>query len=389
MGLLDGLNDPISMGLLGAGAALLQPRRVGFGDAINAFQGSAVETQNRVALQKRNEQQTQLLMMQLAQMKEAQEREKQRRTMAQQFNQTGAQQAASLPGGPTEANAAKIPQMPGGFDANGYMQALLGQGDLEGAGQAARFTPKAPEDFTLSEGQTRHGADGKVKASGAQRQSDFERMISAIYPPGSPEYVRIMRDKITKDSTHQPPVQVSYGAPVAGVDGKGNPVFFQPSKDGKTPPTLVPDFKPAPQNRDTKLPAELQRMQIAGDAMESLLGDYENMLRKHSPRDPMVQANPAVRADMQALKRNIELQLKELQALGALAGPDVQIIRESLTDPFSFTGALYGKDGLLSQAQRSRQLIKVRREAVSKSQGKQPDAPAAPQQNDDPLGLRK
>jgi hypothetical protein len=47
MGLLDGLNDPMAMGLLGAGAALLQPRRVGFGDAINAFQGSAVETQGR------------------------------------------------------------------------------------------------------------------------------------------------------------------------------------------------------------------------------------------------------------------------------------------------------------------------------------------------------
>jgi hypothetical protein len=376
------------MGLLGAGAALLQPRRVGFGDAINAFQGSAVETQNRVALQKRNEQQTQLLMMQLAQMKEAQEREKQRRTMAQQFNQTGAQQAASLPGGPTPQNAAQIPNMPGGFDAAGYQQALLGAGDMEGAGQVSGFLPKKPEDFTLSEGQVRYGANGKPIASAAQKQGDFERMLSAVYPPGSPEYARALRDKIAKDSTHQPPVQVSYGAPVAGVDAKGNSVFWQPDKHGGTG-KVVDGFKPAPQNRDTKLPAELQRMQIAGDAMESLLGDYEGMLRKHSPRDPMVQANPAIRADMQALKRNIELQLKELQALGALAGPDVQIIRESLTDPFSFAGAIYGKDGLLSQAQRSRQLIKVRREAVSKSQGKQPDAPAAPQQNDDPLGLRK
>jgi hypothetical protein len=165
MGLLDGLNDPMAMGLLGAGAALLQPRRVGFGDAINAFQGSAVETQNRVALQKRNEQQTQLLMMQLAQMKEAQEREKQRRMMAQQFNQTPGAQAASLPGGPTEANAAQIPNMPGGFDAKGYMRALLGTGDMEGAAQASGFIPKAPAPYTMKPGEVRFGGDDKPIAS--------------------------------------------------------------------------------------------------------------------------------------------------------------------------------------------------------------------------------
>jgi hypothetical protein len=279
MGLLDGLNDPLSMGLLGAGAALLQPRRVGFGDAINAFQGSAVETQNRVALQKRNEQQTQLLMMQLAQMKEAQEREKQRRTMAQQFNQTGAQQAASLPGGPTPQNAAQIPNMPGGFDAYGYMQALLGAGDLEGAGQASRFTPKAPEDFTLSEGQTRHGADGRVKASGAPKQGEFERMLGSIYPPGSPEYNRALQNWVTKQTTHQPQVSVSYGAPVAGRDAEGRDVFFQPSKDGKSPPSIIPGVAPP----KAQVPAALQE-KIAQNTVT---------LQKIDKAIAMVDANPA------------------------------------------------------------------------------------------------
>jgi hypothetical protein len=38
---------------------------------------------------------------------------------------------------------------------------------------------------------------------------------------------------------------VSYGAPVAGVDASGRPVFFQPSKDGSAP-AIVPGVAPKP-----------------------------------------------------------------------------------------------------------------------------------------------
>jgi hypothetical protein len=280
MGLLDGLNDPMAMGLLGAGAALLQPRRVGFGDAINAFQGSAVETQNRVALQKRNEQQTQLLMMQLAQMKEAQEREKQRRTMAQQFNQTPGAQAASLPGGPSPQNAAQIPNMPGGFDANGYMQALLGAGDLEGAGQAARFVQK-PADLV------KVGADEslvdpitkKAVFTGKAKQSEFERMLGSIYPPGSPEYARALQNWVTKQTTHQPQVNVSYGAPMAAVNpATGKVELVRPDNKGGMAFTGI---KPAPTDRDIR-PTDGQsnaalyasRMEEADKIIKDVEGKY-------------------------------------------------------------------------------------------------------------------
>jgi hypothetical protein len=70
MGLLDGyLNDPMAMGLLGAGAALLQPRRVGFGDAINAFQHQAVGTQGRNELRRMHEAQLENILAQAAQRK--------------------------------------------------------------------------------------------------------------------------------------------------------------------------------------------------------------------------------------------------------------------------------------------------------------------------------
>jgi hypothetical protein len=187
-------------------------------------------------------------------------------------------------------------------------------------------------------------------------------------------------------------VNINYGTgstPMQLPDG--SIVMVQLSGTPGAPPQIVraPDgapMRPPPQNRDTKLPAELQRMQIAGDTLSTLLDQYEGMLKQHNPRDPAVQANPTVRADMQSLKRNMELQFKELQALGALAGPDIEIMRQSLADPFSVSGAYFGRDGLLAQVRRARDLVKTRASAVTRSQGK-PDQ--EPQPDADPLGLRK
>lgn len=48
---------------------------------------------------------------------------------------------------------------------------------------------------------------------------------------------------------------VTYGAPVAGVDNSGNPVFFQPSKGGGAP-AVVPGVKPEP--KEAKSPTEAE-----------------------------------------------------------------------------------------------------------------------------------
>lgn len=72
------------------------------------------------------------------------------------------------------------------------------------------------------------------------------------------------------------------------------------------------------------------------------------------------------------------MQYKELISLGALAGPDLQIIGDALSDPFTFKGAYYGKDGLLAQVGRARQLIEERRRAMQADAGAAADQPAAP-----------
>jgi hypothetical protein len=62
------------------------------------------------------------------------------------------------------------------------------------------------------------------------------------FPPGHPAR-KVYDNAITKATTHQPGVSVSYGSPVAGTDQAGNPVFFQPDKGGGAP-AIVPGVRP-------------------------------------------------------------------------------------------------------------------------------------------------
>lgn len=48
---------------------------------------------------------------------------------------------------------------------------------------------------------------------------------------------------ISKETTHTPAVNVTYGAPVAGEDPQGNKVFFQPAKGGGAP-AIIPGVTP-------------------------------------------------------------------------------------------------------------------------------------------------
>lgn len=84
-------------------------------------------------------------------------------------------------------------------------------------------------------------------------------------PPNDPRR-KLYDQQITKATTHAPPVSVSYGSPVAGVDAQGNPVFFQPSKGGGAP-SVIPGVRPPESNK----PMTVEEANAAGyaDRMQS------------------------------------------------------------------------------------------------------------------------
>lgn len=95
-------------------------------------------------------------------------------------------------------------------------------------------------------------SEGVVVGQGKpDNQSDLARLMTEMnaLPAGDPRRT-IYKSAIDKATTHQPGVNVSYGAPVAGVDAKGNPVFFQPNKTGGAP-VIIPGVRPNDQQGQT------------------------------------------------------------------------------------------------------------------------------------------
>lgn len=393
MGLLDifaSTGDPErdaarNRGLLAAGLQLMQAKGKLFpalGQAGMAGLGASDQyaQQSQATEARRLQQQMQQMQMQQAQ------RQAQLEALPGQFYRAPSSPGVDATGGmDTAMENPNNASGPGGFDMQGYIQALMAKSPIQALQLQQAMQKEQPKPLVSKPGEiARHPVTGQILWENPAEQKPGEAP-SAIKEY---EFAKAQGYKGTfeqwKQAQKPAGVQVSYGAPVAGVDAEGKSVFFQPSKDGRSAPAIVQGVKPAPQNRDTKLPAEIQRMNIAADTMGTLLDQYETMLKKYNPRDPTVQMNPAVRAEFQSLMKGIQLQFKEVQALGALAGPDLALMEAAITDPFTFKGVMYGRDGLIGQIKQSRNLLKLRSDATAKSQGQQSAVP-----DNDPLGYRK
>ena len=84
--------------------------------------------------------------------------------------------------------------------------------------------------------------EDKTVASTTLNKLITERQALAKLNPNDPN-IKLYDDAIRKETTKSEGINISYGAPVAGVDAQGNPVFFQPSKTGGQP-QIVPNVSP-------------------------------------------------------------------------------------------------------------------------------------------------
>jgi len=133
-------------------------------------------------------------------------------------------------------------------------------------------------------------------------------------------------------------------------------------------------------SEQAKVPAEIQRSEVALRALDEGLIAYMNELKKIDPRS-LDQLNPDKQVQIKALLADLIINWKEAGQLGALTGPDVGIIERALTDPFTMKGAWYGKDGLLNQIEAAQETMRRRKKALTDKYGIQfPEQPsAAPQ----------
>jgi hypothetical protein len=194
MGLLDqfaNLNPEQTQGLLAAASQILQqsgdPRRpFGIGQAmgagIEAYQGSTEAARQRKL---QEAQQAQMAQMRGLQMQDMQGGLDDRaRTRAQEQSianaargafRTPEQMASSLPGGPTNANAAQIPNMKPGFDQDSFIDQVMQIDPMRGLALRQQFAKQAPQ-IERVEVAMRDGVPVRVMTfkDGTERVSAFD-----------------------------------------------------------------------------------------------------------------------------------------------------------------------------------------------------------------------
>lgn len=105
--------------------------------------------------------------------------------------------------------------------------------------------------------------------------------------------------------------------------------------------------------------------QVTGiDATRNALTAFETALTNFNPRNPLDLASPEKRATMQTLGVQLSMALKEAMNLGALTGPDVEILAKTVADPTSLRAMYYGGGNLTKQIEIVRNAIEQRRRGL-------------------------
>lgn len=310
------------------------------------------------------------------------------------------QQALAGGGGPTVANAARMPAVDPRLQAlHGLMQASGGK--LVSPVDYLKEANPRDEFVTLAPGSVRVNARTNqpvFTAPKEQKESPFiEQMRAAGIDPASPEGQGMLRDMLRKQSTHSPAVTVSYGAPQAGVDDKGNPVFFQPSKGGGAP-AIVPNVRPAAKEEKSLTEGQAKavlfssRMQAADKVMADLARKgfsttIPGATKNSVLGDVITAASPAEQQQLVQAKRDFVNAVLRRES-GAVISPE-----EFANAERQYFPQIGDSRPVIEQKARNRRAaIEGMRADVPQNRQGEVDrisgGNSAPVANDDPLGLR-
>ena len=115
--------------------------------------------------------------------------------------------------------------------------------------------------------------------------------------------------------------------------------------------------------------AETDKLTVLGN-LEDALNEYEATLKQYGPE---IMAGEG-RLALQSTYTPLLMQMKEADNLGALTGPDLELMYQTLTDPTSLTAQLYEKTGqtgaLVNQLDVIRKRVQNQRRRLTGDSGK-------------------
>lgn len=288
-----------------------------------------------------------------------------------------------------------VPPSAGGFDRSRFVSNLYRAGMPSEAMRVedslrkelpvekldpSKFTAESLAAFMASGGRDYSVLRPYVPPEKPAAPAEIEKLIAArnALPPDHPDRA-VIDERIAALNYRQPPASmtVSYGAPFEGVDPTtGQRMLYQPNNRGGSPQStgLAPPPKEQP-------PApEAFNKAIAGiNELNGALDNYEKVLK--AAGGPNVLARGEDRAKLQAAYTRVQMGLKNAMELGALAGPDVEILGKFIQDPTSLNASvLIGGKGVLAQVGQARGYLTGREKALSQTYGRPNPAAAQTQQ---------
>ena len=269
-------------------------------------------------------------------------------------------------------------------------------GDLEAAMQGAikaKNLDAAAKIASIIDAR-RKAKEGKIVAPGSQLLGPNNEVLHTTpfkpeTPPAEPPDVRLVEfySKLPETDPRKAILKQVIDAKTRAPE-KTYPVItaeqgiFERRPGGLvrlTAPSSGTPLTPQPRTPQVpKIPGEIQRMNIAMNSLEKGLDAYEDLLKKFNPRNPRDMLDPAKRAEAESLVADLRMQAKEANALGALTGPDMEILDALLKNPVTWAAAYYGRGGLTNQLSQARDALKRRREGIARQYPQAEQTPASP-----------
>lgn len=364
MGLLDGALDN-DMTRFGLGLLAASGNNANLGQNLMAAVGSVDQFRKQKAEMERAKQMQEFQAFQMEQAKAQMARQSVENTRTDQLR--ALPQQFSQPAIPMSADGFG-PSEPAQFDREGYAKALEGIDPVAGLQYQESIKKSKPALINVAEGGSLFDPTTMTSVFNSPKtpkDNEFVALLKASgIDPASPQGRQLLQKRLQKEATHQAPVSVSYGAPVAGKDALGNDVFFQPGKDGRDPSIVqgvTPPSKP--------MPVEFNKSVVGLNELTNALNTYKTELKASG--GPAAFATGETKGKLQGAYTALQMGLKNAFELGALAGPDLELLQGMLVDPTSAKSMLYGGKGVDAQISQAEKYIKNRGSAVYKAH-KQP-----------------
>lgn len=247
-------------------------------------------------------------------------------------------------------------------------EALLRHSLLTHQLKAAQAPPEDPTRYATHEGRKYDLQDPGQKMEWSKRTAKKPEAPRAPLR-GSPEYLQAIEDEERVRAQFRP-------RPTASpTPQRGTPEYLQMLQDEERARAG------AAQGGIGKLPVTVQEQIVGGRSALTALDNYETVAAQYLKMDPiqrtMAGIGDPVVAQLKSAQNVLMLQVKELAKLGALTGPDLEIMQNMIGDPTALQSRGRSAEYTLVQLGEARKFIQGKLDQLQSSYGYTSPAPAA------------